>query len=72
MKAEVRKEGLLIPKRMLKGVKAVEIRKEQGRIVVLPIPASDDPIFGLGSNPGHSGRSDLSEQHDDDLYGNRA
>ncbi len=72
MKAAVNKDGVLIPKKLLKGVKQVEICKEQGRIVVLPIPAPDDPIFGLGSNPGHSGLGDLSTRHDDYLYGKDA
>jgi len=69
MKAVVKKDGVLIPKKLLKGAKQVEIRQEHGRIVVLPIPAADDPIFGLGSNPGHSGCGDLSTRHDDYLYG---
>lgn len=68
MKASVKKDGVLIPKKLLKGVKQVEIRKEGGRIIVLPIPAPDDPIWGLGSNPGRSGLHDLSERHDKYLY----
>ncbi len=72
MKAQVKKDGVLIPKSLLKGVKEVEIRKEGGRIVVQPIPAPDDPIFGLGSNPGHSGLGDLAARHDEYLYGKNA
>jgi virulence-associated protein VagC len=72
VKAQVKKDGVLIPKSLLKGVKEVEIRKEGGCIVVQPVPAPDDPIFGLGSNPGHSGLGDLSARHDEDLYGKNA
>ena len=72
MRAQVKKDGVLIPKRLLKGVKQVEIRKEAGRIVVQPVPSPDDPIFGLGSNPGHSGRGDLSARHDEYSYGENA
>jgi len=72
MKAVVKKDGVLIPKKLLKGAKQVEIRQEAGRIVVLPIPSPDDPIFGLGSKPGHSGLGDLAERHDEYLYGKDA
>lgn len=59
MKAKVKANGLLIPKKMLKGVKKDEITVEKGKIV--------DPIFELGENPGHSGIGDLSTKHDDYL-----
>lgn len=72
MKAAVKSTGLLIPKKLLKGIKQVEIRKEYGRIVVLTIPAPDDPIFGLGSKPGRSGLRNLAARHDDYLYGKDA
>ena len=68
MKAAVKSTGLLIPKKFLKGIKQVEIRKEHGRIVVLPIPAPDDPIFKLGKHPVKSGVPDASEHHDEYLY----
>ena len=68
MKAIVKKDGVLIPKRLLKGAKQVEIVPEPGRIIILPIPAADDPVFELGSNPGHSGATDLSARHDEYLY----
>jgi len=72
MRAQVKKDGVLIPKKFLKGVKQVEISQEGVRIVVQPIPAPDDPIFGLGSNPGHSGLGDLAVRHDEYLYGKNA
>ncbi len=68
MKAAVNKDGVLIPKAMLEGVNQVEIHKEDGRIVVLPIPAPDDPIFELGKCPVRSGVADAAEQHDQYLY----
>ncbi len=67
MKAKVKANGLLIPKKMLKGVKEAEITAEKGRIVVFPTILSTDPIFELGENPGHSGAGDLSTKHDDYL-----
>ncbi len=68
MKAVVKKDGVLIPKKLLKGAKQVEIRQEHGRIVVLPIPAADDPVFKLGKRPIKSGVPDASERHDEYLY----
>lgn len=68
MKTTVKKEGLLIPKRLLKGVKEAEIKWEKGKIVVLPTKAEEDPIFGLGKNPGRSGLKDASVHHDKYLY----
>jgi hypothetical protein len=49
MKTKVTEEGVLIPKRFLKGIKEVEIRKENDLILVVPIV--DDPILQLGSEP---------------------
>jgi len=69
MKATVQKDGLLIPKKMLKGMKQVEIRKEQGRIVVLPVPTAGDPILALGRRPVRSGVAHASEKHDTYIYG---
>ncbi len=69
MRVEVTKEGVRIPRRLLKkGVKHVEIRKEGGRLVVLPIPAPDDPIFGLGRRPVQTGLPDASAHYDQYLY----
>ncbi len=69
MKATVEKHGLVIPKRLLEGVKEVEIRKENGRIVVLPVSENQDPIFKLGEHPVQCGSPDAAEQHDTYLYG---
>jgi len=71
MRALVNKDGVLIPKKLLKGVKQVEIRKEAGRIVLLPVPIAGDPIFRLGKHPVKTGISDASTEHDKYLYGGK-
>jgi len=71
MKALVDKNGVLIPKRLLKGITAVEIRKERGHIIVLPLPSADDPVFELGKHPVKSGISDAAKHHDKYLYGGK-
>jgi hypothetical protein len=55
----------------LEGVEEVEIRKEKGRIVVLPLVLAEnqDPIFKLGEHPVQCGLSDAARQHDTYLYG---
>ncbi len=70
MKAQVKKDGVLIPKKMLKGVKQVEIQREAGRVVVMPLPTSNDPILRLGRRPVKSGTIDAAEHHDRYLYDN--
>lgn len=67
MKAKVTEKGVLIPKRMFRGVKEVEITKEDNNIIVIPID-EDDPIFQLGKNPINSGITDGSINHDKYLY----
>ncbi len=69
MKAKVRAEGLLIPKKFMAGITEAEIKKENGKIVVLPTKAADDSLWGLGSKPGHSGLKDASVSHDKYIYG---
>jgi len=71
MKAAVNKEGVLIPKEMLGDAKEVEIQQENGCIVVLPIPAPDDPIFELGKLPVECGVQDGAVEHDKYLYDNK-
>lgn len=69
MKAAVLENGVLIPKRLLRGVVRVSIRKEaQGRIVVTPDTQEIDPIFGLGSKPVKSRLRDAASKHDEYLY----
>ncbi|OGW00939.1 MAG: hypothetical protein A2889_04075 [Nitrospinae bacterium RIFCSPLOWO2_01_FULL_39_10] len=67
MKAMVKKEGLLIPRKLLKGIKEAEIKCEKDKIVILPTRVEEDPIFNLGRHPGHSGLKDASIHHDNYL-----
>jgi virulence-associated protein VagC len=66
MKTKVTEQGVTIPKRFLKGIKEVEIRKENHLIVVVPI--TEDPIFALGSQPIADDITDASENHDLYIY----
>ncbi len=68
MKAIVKKEGLIIPKKLFKGIKEAEIRLDKNRITILPIKREDDPIWRLGSNPGHSRLKDGALNHDTYIY----
>jgi virulence-associated protein VagC len=68
MKALVESDGVRIPKRMLKGVTQVEIRKQRNVIIVEPTAMSDDPIFRLGKKPVRTKARDGSTRHDDYLY----
>ncbi|MBM4167206.1 MAG: hypothetical protein FJ218_09865 [Ignavibacteria bacterium] len=67
MKANVTEHGALIPKRMLKGVKEVEIKKEDNAVIVLQVD-KNDPIFQLGRNPVDCDVSDAAENFDKYLY----
>lgn len=64
MTAKVTKTGVLIPKKLLKGVDEVEIRKHNGSIVVRPV-AKTDPIYSLGAKPVRCGVTDASEALDE-------
>ncbi len=68
MKAKVTEEGVLIPKEMLEGIPGgeVEIRKEPGRLLVLP---AEDPVLAFGENPVHTGTHDGARDRDRYLYG---
>lgn len=68
MKAKVTERGIVIPKDFLEGVEEVEIRRENGLIVVVPTTRGD-PILELGKNPIVCGVPDASEHHDKYLYG---
>ena len=68
MKAAVQDNGLLIPKRLLRGVVQVSIRKEKGRIVVTPDAPDVDPILALGSMPVKTRLRNAAAKHDEYLY----
>ena len=67
MRTEVTDQGLLIPKRFLEGIKEVEIRKENGLIVIVPLPAND-PILQLGQDPIDDDVTDASVEHHRYIY----
>jgi virulence-associated protein VagC len=67
MKTKVTEQGVLVPKKFFKGVEEVEIRQENGLVVVVPLTA--DPIFQLGSQPIPDEVADAAEEHDKYIYG---
>ena len=78
IRARATEEGLVIPKRMLPDVDEFEIRRENGRVVVIPVvleaeveeeEEGEDPLLGFGSNPVDIGLDDVAENHDRYLYG---
>ena len=67
MKARVTEQGVIIPKKFLKGVKEVEIRQE-GKVVVVVPKSKEDSLFKLGSHPIPCNTPDASENLDEYLY----
>ncbi len=68
MKVKVTEKGALIPRKLLKGVKEVDIRRQNGLIIVVPV-GEKDPIFNIGKNPVKLGIKDASVNHDKYIYG---
>jgi virulence-associated protein VagC len=66
MKTKVTEQGITIPKKFLKGIKEVEIRKENNVVLVVPVTA--DPILQLGSQPIDDSVNDADENHDTYIY----
>ncbi len=71
MVAKVTKDGLLIPKSLLRGITKVEIRRHRNRIT-LQSTAGPDPIHKLGRKPVPAGCADASINHDAYIYGRTA
>lgn len=73
MKVKVGEEGVTVPRKMLGDAEEVEIRDENGRIVIEPVRKSEkgdqDLIVGLGQDPVSCGADDASVNHDQYLYG---
>lgn len=67
MKAKVIKEGVVIPKRLLKDVDEVEIKKKDDVILVVPT-AKEDPILKMGTRPVACETPAASEHPDKYLY----
>lgn len=68
MRVRVTSDGVIIPKRLLDGAEEVDVRVENGMVLVVPVRA-EDPILGLGRNPVPCGVPNASEAHDEHLYG---
>ena len=69
MRTKVTDEGVVIPKELLTGITEVDIRKQNGIIVVVPM-GKEDPIYDIGKNPVKLGIPDASENLDKYVYGN--
>lgn len=70
MVAKVTKDGLLIPRSLLRGITTVEIRRRRDRITLLA-PPGPDPIRKLGHKPVPAGCADAAANHDAYLSANR-
>lgn len=64
MKALVEPDGVWVPRRMLPGVKEVQIRKVGRTVVIEPSAPAADPMFELGRRPVDLGLADAAEHHD--------
>ncbi len=84
MRMRVTDEGLRIPKAFLRDLDEVEIRRQDGGLVIMPMAAEaptdgaedtypiipdDDPIYDLGKDPIDLGITDASVNFDKYLYG---
>ena len=68
MKLSVTDDGVLLPKQWFPGVSEVEVRRENGSVVIVPADAPD-PIYELGTQPIKSDVDDASVNHDRYLSG---
>ena len=68
MRTKVSEQGVVIPKELLEGITEVDIRKQNGMIVVMPV-GKEDPIYDIGKNPVKLGIPDASENLDKYIYG---
>ena len=63
MVAKVTKDGLLIPRSLLRGMTRVQIRRHKNRITLLS-SQEPNPIRRLGRKPVAVGCADASANHD--------
>ncbi len=70
MKAEVSANGLTVPKRLLRGMHRVEIKRTNDMVVITPrqTTVEADCLLGLGSNPARQALKTGSRQHDAWIY----
>jgi len=71
MVAKVTKDGLLIPRSLLRGITTVEIRRRRDRITLLSSPRPDS-IRKLGRKSVRAGCADAAANHDAYVYGRMA
>jgi hypothetical protein len=67
MKAKVTEEGVLIPKELLEGMDEVEIRKEDGVILIMSVTPNRS-IFNIGKDPIEEDITDAARNHDRYIY----
>ena len=67
LRKQVPESGLLIPREMLDGAREVDIRREDRRLVLVPVETSD-PLLDLGRSPIGDEVVDASTDHDRYLY----
>jgi virulence-associated protein VagC len=65
---KVTEQGVLVPRELLRGADEVEIREEDGVVVIAPVETAD-PIFEFGKDPVKIGVDDASVNLDHYLYG---
>lgn len=63
MTIKVTSNGATLPREFLEGIDELEVRKENGIIVLIPTNESD-PILELGKHPVKCGVPDASVNHD--------
>lgn len=68
MRTKVSADGLVIPKELLEGITEVDIRKQNGLIIVMPV-GKEDPLYDIGRSPVKLGIPDASENLDKYIYG---
>lgn len=75
MNIKVTSRGVTIPRRLLGEATEVEVRREEGRIIVVPVAEKadlkDEPLYELGSDPEEFGITDASVNHDKYLHEDR-
>jgi hypothetical protein len=66
VRTKVSENGVIIPKELLEGITEVDIRKQNGVIIV--VPAGTDVLsYDIGKEPIGRVASDASEHHDKSL-----
>lgn len=72
MRLPVTDDGVLVPRRLLPDVDEVEVRSQNGVVMVIPAESGvpvDDPIRGFGQSPVPDSITDASENLDRYVYG---